>query len=352
MEFKNKVIQLAERAQQLKYTLHTEEETKTALVLPMLWSLGYDVFNPTEVVSSYVIKGMKSDYTIFANGEPIIFVKCKHCKHELTSHDAHVLSRFQDSKIRIHLLTNGITYRFYIPNTPTQFTVQIDENPFLEINLDKVELCLIEHLKKFHKANFDINSIMNYASELRYRREFRSLVKRELNSPSPDFVELFARKVHSGVSNNINPELLERFSVYLRESISDYVNDIFSEKFKAAQKKKEDSEDDLCLSLKDQIKATPEEVEGYMIVLCILNECADIDTSRVVYRDAINYFSILVDGDETKPICRFVFNGREKYITIFDNEGNMVKHRIESLNDIYNYSVSIVGVGKNYMGKN
>ena len=34
-------------------SLNTEEATKTALVLPFIAALGYDVFNPSEVVPEF-----------------------------------------------------------------------------------------------------------------------------------------------------------------------------------------------------------------------------------------------------------------------------------------------------------
>ncbi|WP_240163482.1 hypothetical protein [Spirosoma taeanense] len=50
MDFKDQIRQLGDRVARLKDSIQTEEATKTALILPFLQTLGYDVFNPLEVV--------------------------------------------------------------------------------------------------------------------------------------------------------------------------------------------------------------------------------------------------------------------------------------------------------------
>ena len=50
MDFKDSIKQLSQKAAQFKDNLLTEEATKTTLVLPFIMALGYDVFNPLEVV--------------------------------------------------------------------------------------------------------------------------------------------------------------------------------------------------------------------------------------------------------------------------------------------------------------
>lgn len=82
MEFIEKVNQLKERAVNLRDSLETEEATKNALIMPFLNTLGYDVFNPLEVVPEFVAdsrlkKDEKVDYAIMKDGKPIILIECK-----------------------------------------------------------------------------------------------------------------------------------------------------------------------------------------------------------------------------------------------------------------------------------
>lgn len=50
MDFKDSIFQLAKRVSDLKESILTEEATKNAFIMPFIQMLGYDVFNPLEVV--------------------------------------------------------------------------------------------------------------------------------------------------------------------------------------------------------------------------------------------------------------------------------------------------------------
>lgn len=53
-ELKTKLEQLYSRVESLKDQIKTEEATKNAFIMPFLQILGYDVFNPTEVIPEFV----------------------------------------------------------------------------------------------------------------------------------------------------------------------------------------------------------------------------------------------------------------------------------------------------------
>lgn len=54
MEFIEKINQLKERTLTMAENLQTEEATKNALIMPFINALGYDVFNPMEVIPEYI----------------------------------------------------------------------------------------------------------------------------------------------------------------------------------------------------------------------------------------------------------------------------------------------------------
>jgi hypothetical protein len=99
MDFKDSIIQISERVAKLKESLLTEEATKTALVLPFIQALGYDIFNPTEVVPEFTCdvgtkKGEKVDYAIFKDSEPVILIECKHWEADLELHGNQLIRYF------------------------------------------------------------------------------------------------------------------------------------------------------------------------------------------------------------------------------------------------------------------
>lgn len=53
MELSNQLKGLADKVEKLKNQIQTEESTKHAFVLPFINLLGYDAFNPTQVVPEF-----------------------------------------------------------------------------------------------------------------------------------------------------------------------------------------------------------------------------------------------------------------------------------------------------------
>ena len=118
MEFFEKLNSLSAKIRQQASAIKTEEATKNAFIMPFIQALGYDVFNPIEVVPEFISdiglkKGEKIDYAIFKDGSPTILIECKHWAQNLNIHDGQLLRYFHVSKAKFGLLTNGIVYRFY-----------------------------------------------------------------------------------------------------------------------------------------------------------------------------------------------------------------------------------------------
>ena len=119
MSFDEKIAVLIQRIPKLIDHLKTEEATKNALIMPFISALGYDIFNPQEVVPEYIAdigtkKGEKVDYAIMRDGEIIILIECKKVGIDLTQTEMSQLFRyFTVTKARIAILTNGIQYNFF-----------------------------------------------------------------------------------------------------------------------------------------------------------------------------------------------------------------------------------------------
>jgi len=352
MDFKDQIKQLGERVIKLKEQIHTEEATKNAFIMPFLQILGYDVFNPLEVVPEYVTdigtkKGEKIDYAIFKDGKPTILVECKHWGQNLNLHDGQLLRYFHVSKAKFGLLTNGIFYRFYSDLVEAN---KMDEKPFLEFNITEIKDNQIDELKKFHKTVFDAESITNTASELKYTNELKQLLQQELTNPSPDFVKHFARQVYPSV---ITARVLEQFTNLTKKSIQQHISDLITERLKTALKKedeniKEQESIQAEQEKQDKVKVvtTEEELEGFMIVKTILRQ--KINASRITYRDAQSYFAILLDDNNRKTICRLYLNSSKKYFVTLDEQKKEIKNEITNLDDIFKFSDTLFKIVENY----
>ena len=95
-----------------------------------------------------------------------------------------------------------------------------------------------------------------------------------------------------------------------------------------------------------RIETTEEELEGFHIVKALLREV--VEPHRVVHRDTVSYMGILLDDTNRRPICRLRFNGRQKYIGLFDSEKTETRHAIDALNDIYEYADQLKATAMGY----
>jgi hypothetical protein len=357
MDFKDQIKQLGERVVRLKDSIQTEEATKNALIMPFLQTLGYDVFNPFEVVPEFISdigtkKGEKVDYAVLKedpNGgpaEPCMLIECKHWKQALTLHDNQLLRYFHVTKARFGVLTNGVIYRFY---TDLQEPNKMDEKPFLEINMLDLRDNQIEELKKFHKSYFDVETIISTASELKYTGELKTLIQQEMANPSDALVRHFAKQVYQGT---LTAKMMEYFTALVRKSFQHTFSDQITDRLKTALGQEEIAApqpvvptDLPVVAATDEKKepnivTTQEELEGFYIVRAILRHT--IDANRIVHRDAQSYFAILLDNNNRKPICRLHLNSGKKSITVFDESRAEQRHEINSINDIFQHSDALI----------
>ncbi|GAA3776352.1 type I restriction endonuclease [Flavobacterium ginsengiterrae] len=343
MEMNIQLKSLADKINQLKSKIETEESTKHAFVLPFIHVLGYDAFNPLEVVPEFTAdlglkKGEKVDYAIFQNGEPIIIVECKSWKEKLTVHNSQLFRYFHVTKTRFALLTNGINYQFF---TDLDDQNKMDEKPFLEFDITNLKENTINEIAKFHKANFDVNNIVSNASSLKYIKEIKKLISAELESPSSDFTKLFAGKIYTG---RLTEKVLDEFKDLVQKSVSQFINDKINDRLNAALTKEtikqQDEEISIVVEDDNKVNTTEEELDAYRIVLAILRR--KLPTSRIVHRDTQSYFGILLDDNNRKPLCRLHLNGNKKYISLFNDNKTESKISISSIDDIYQFEKELL----------
>lgn len=350
MDLKDSIKQLGDRVVKTKSMVNTEEATKHSFVMPFIQLLGFDIFNPLEVVPEYVAdlgikQGEKVDYAIFKDGNPIILVECKWHGANLDVHNSQLFRYFHVSKAKFGLLTNGIEYRFY---TDLQSPNKMDEKPFFVFNITDIKDAQIDEIKKFHKSYYDHNTIINTASELKYTNELKSLLHKLVNEPSPEFVRFLARDIYGGV---VTQKVLDQFTHLTKKSFQQYLNDLINDRLKSALQKEETQIVDETIPKPTVpgivIETTKEEYEAYHIVKSIVRPV--IEWKRIHMRDAQSYCAIIIDDNNRKPICRFYFSSTKKSISIIDATRKEVKHEIKNIEDIYNYTDDLMNAVKTYL---
>jgi predicted type IV restriction endonuclease len=357
-EFKQQIKSLSNRIERIKGNIHTEEATKTSLIMPLIQTLGYDIFNPEELVPEYIAdvgikKGEKIDYAIMQNNDPVILIEAKSVNEVLTKHDSQLFRYFGTTKAKFAILTNGIEYKFF---TDLEEQNKMDQKPFFVINMLDLKDADILEIAKFRKNEFDIVNVLTTASELKYTGEIKQYINLQWEEPSDEFIKVVINDVYQGVKTK---KVIDNFRDLVQKSLSQYVNEKVNEKLQKAlnsssdqsevpsihaaievEKEKENISVSEEKNTSEEIHTTEEEIEGYVLVKLILKE--EFDPSRVFYRDNKSYFNVLLDDNIRKWICRLGFNGSNKYIQL--NDVNRTNYKIDSVNDLLNYKEEILAV--------
>lgn len=349
MEPEEKIRTLAERVSKQVDQIQTEEATKTALVLPFLQALGYDVFNPSEVIPEFtadvgIKKGEKVDFAIAQDGIINILMECKTVNNELSlKHASQLFRYFSVTDARFAILTNGIEYQFY---SDLEHQNKMDDTPFLIINITKIDDYQVSALRKFTKINFDVDGIINSASYLKYHGLANKYLSTQFESPDDDFVKFVGKQFYSG---QMRSNVVEEFRGLIKRAIDQIMREWASERIRSALDNKDAKNGSLVIKNDDEedIVTTDEERFGFDIIRAISSQI--VPPSRVFMRDSKSYCAVLFDDNNRKPICRLRFNAStKKYIGLFDNKIE-TKIEIQNIEDIYNYSDKIRDTIKSYM---
>ena len=304
--------------------------------MPFFSLLGYDVFNPNEFTPEYVAdvgikKGEKVDYAISINNQISILIEAKSVNENLQKHDSQLFRYFGTSTAKIAILTNGINYKFY---TDLDEINKMDSSPFLEVDLLNLKDSDIAELKKFGKENFDMNTIINSASNLKYANSIEKILSEEFSTPSDDFIKLILNKgIYDGVKTQ---NVIDKYKPILKKSINHYINDLVNQRLQSAlNNSSSEVSSELAVNVVDDnsIITTDEEIESYYIVKSILSE--NVTPDNIYYKDTYSYFGILYENKVTKWICRVYLKESVKFVVIPDKDKKDIRYEINNISDIY-----------------
>lgn len=362
---------IAERAQELalkvreqKADIKTEEATKNAFVMPFISSvLGYDVFNPSEVIPEFVAdvgikKGEKIDYALVQDGKIQILIEAKKVTEPLcVDHASQLFRYFAATNARVAILTNGETYEFY---TDLDAPNRMDNKPFLVLDLAAVDETLLPEVAKLTKESFDLDAVVSAAGELKYIGQIKRMLAAEFKEPSIELLRLFATQIYTGkaftqrVREELTPLVVKAANQFLNEQVNDRLKTALGDDRRPASNNDADSKPaqpspDVTISadLRNAVYTTDEELEGYRIVRAIV--CSEVAAARVVGRDSKTYFAVLLDDNNRKPIARLWFNRAKKYLGVFDDAKTETRLPIESPEDIYQHAAQLRSTVANYL---
>lgn len=358
VSFSDGLAGLAKKIRDTRNSVQTEEATKNAFIMPFISTvLGYDVFDPSEVVPEFIAdvgvkKGEKVDYAIFKDGQVQILIECKKIGDTLDLRYASQLFRyFAVTSARIAILTNGQHYHVY---TDGDLPNRMDEKPFLIFDLLDIDRTLVPEIQKFSKESFDIESVVSAAEELKYIGGIRRIIAAEVKEPSEEWVRLFVNRIYEGRTTQ---KILDQFRPLVAKALNQYVGDQVNSRLKTALG--DDAPDpnrsaelappappapigqaaiaesvSVVDVMDSDVVTTDEELEGFNIVRAIA--VSEVGPERIHHRDGKTYFAILLDNNNRKPIIRLHLNGKSvKYVTTFESGKDGIRRDIGSVVDIY-----------------
>jgi len=355
MDFIEKVQDIGHRIPKTIDHIQTEEATKSAFILPFIQALGYDIFNPLEVVPEFVAdhgtkKGEKVDYAIKKDNSIVMLIECKWCCKTLDGCHASQLYRyFSVTEARFGILTNGIQYHFF---SDLDAVNKMDSKPFFEFDMLDFDEQKVDELKKFTKSTFDLEKILTTASDLKYTNAIKKVFKEEMDTPSIDFVRFFTPKVYNG---KLTKFVIDQFTPIVKKALNQSLREMVNERItKALHTDQEDPPETIEAAVvdpseevvKNGIVTSEEEQEAFHIIKAIVREMVDV--KRVTMRDTKSYCGVLLDDNNRKPICRLHFNTMQKYIGIITQKKEE-RIPIDGVDDIFKHADSLKATVAEYL---
>lgn len=335
---------LSEKVRNQREFIKTEEATKTAFILPFIQLLGYNVFDPREVIPEYTAdigtkKGEKIDYAIMKDGKPIILIECKRCDDGLSqSHVSQLYRYFTTTKVKVAILTNGLEYWMF---ADTGRSNVMDSKPFLKFHIqEEWSDDTLKKMKNFSRPEFDIDKIMPLANHLMYENAVLKYLEAQIAEPETDFVKFLTKHVYDGPRSR---SIIEKFTLVTKISLNKLIETRVNERVVSILNAKSK---DMVSDAGDGIETLEEELEGYYIVKAICRKY--VSASRIIYKDNASYFPIFLDH-RNKTLCRLDLHSQRKSLFLPNQaHDGYIRYTIDKVDDIYKYAGQLKDVVRRF----
>lgn len=147
-----------------KFAITDEATTKQIIILRLFSILGWNIYDPNEVQPEYSIEGKRVDYSLRYQQQNKVFVEVKKVDEDLEMHQEQLLNYAFLEGIKIAVLTNGLSWWFYLPLNPGSW----EQRKFFSIDiLQQEENELIQNFISFlSKENIITEKALSIAESL------------------------------------------------------------------------------------------------------------------------------------------------------------------------------------------
>ena len=316
-------LETAEQLQSLN-----EAQTRTLLIEPFLEILGYgrDKGLIPEYNADFGSSSRKKvDYAItIRSSDPIIIIEAKRYNEYLSDKHAGQLNTYFSNitSAQIGILTNGVTYKFYVGSTIKQNILHPE--PFLEFDISDYSNSELESLVKFHRTCIEPSALVQESDEKVLFDLFQKSFYEEIKSPSDDLLKLILKR--------IDPSY--RLTSSRKKLLSSFINP-FSIKDVA------DKYYDEVVDGNTGVITTDEEIKAYHFIKALLIQDKKIDAHRISYQDLKTKLNIIADDKKRSVICTLLFSSSSLNISIDD-----VSYSLEKIEDIVRYKKLLLDSAK------
>ncbi|MEH2445294.1 MAG: type I restriction endonuclease [Nostoc sp.] len=331
MGFTEDITKLSEQVRKRADQVVGEEATKMALIVPFLSAIGYDVYDPSEVMPEYVadfaIKKAgqfeKVDYALAINNNIVMLVEAKARGQKAEAHDGQ-LSRYFNGLLttKVAIVTNGVEYRFF---TDLHDKNVMDKEPFFAFNILEYDTKDIDNLKFFHCDNFDVTAITSHAEEMVYVKGMTQLLGNLLRSPSEEFVRFLVAELGTvapsyEIKGRMTGKVIDKFKPIVKKSIQGSLVELMTRSLSQeitqpveveVEQEIEEEEKQQESQESTKIVTTAEEIEAFEKIKAITQTSRSYNF-ELQYKDTVSYFGINLVGKTTWWFLRLYLSSHKK----------------------------------------
>lgn len=318
MEFNERLAAFQAHVLAKRALVKGEEPTKTALVLPFMRMLGYDVFDPAEVSPGFALDAQsRADYAV-RDGETVrILITLTSTPADLSTERAVRLANcFPRAEAHVAVLTDGSLYHVHgaMPDR------SLDPEPLLALDVTSVRDHGNTGLEHISADAFDVPTLISGAAERRRRDAVAHALHDELADPSEGFIGILAARMAA-------------LGAHAGDDMGRILGDVVAELTSGPRLHADASPAAVAPAVSDEPAMTDDEELAYHIVRAI---CArHLDPSRVVARPAKSYVAVLLDDNNRRPVARIAFKAiSTKYLVTFV-EGDETRNPVTRPDGIY-----------------
>jgi hypothetical protein len=224
-EFRQRLVEYSKKATGLAERAENEAATRLFLIMPFLQLLGYDPYDPDEIVpeadASFSDKFKnKVDYAIYQGKEPVIAIETKKVGNLSESNKGELKGYFNAMpSVKLGILTNGISYQLYSDASRANM---MDEQPFVVIDMEEIAQdhipdSVFDALLKLRKGVFNPENVGKDAQRKLYINAYLTVLEKAFKTPQKEFVRTLMDLAH--IEGNKTAKLVDEQTTVVEEAM-------------------------------------------------------------------------------------------------------------------------------------